>query len=138
MIMTMYYTQVIIINMLFAVNTPQTGDKPHVHDKAGVDDQLTMTVLRNFPVKSRKIDLASRISSSNYKRFGRCLLADDTGAKLSIIESTHRGKIQDINDEVFQEWLAGSGKEPVLMETFLGCLEEAGLKSLMKDIRDEL
>ncbi len=104
--------------MLYAGNTPHTGGKPGVHGKAGIDDPPTMTVLCNFPGKSGKIDLASRISSSNCKRFGRCLLADETGAKLSTIESTHRGKILDINDEVFQEWLAGSGKEPVLWEHF--------------------
>ncbi len=123
---------------------PENGGNSHssgkieVSNKPSMNKKPTMMELRSFPTKSKNIDLALEISSDDYAKVGRCLLEDDTGAKIANFESSKRGNIKDINDAVFKEWLKGSGKLPVMWKTFLVCLKEAELNSLHDLVYDKL
>ncbi len=100
-------------------------------------DKPSMLEFRSFPAESGNMDLALLISTE-YKEVGRCLLEDESGARISAIESNQNGNIKNINDEIFQEWKKGSGKMPVTWETVLVCLRQAGLVELANDIKEGL
>ena len=51
------------------------------------------------------------------------------------IERKHHEKGREINLEILQKWLEGSGKESVTWKTLIDVLLEIGLRTLADDIK---
>ena len=69
-----------------------------------------------------------------YLQFGILLLEDSTGSRLKMIAHKHRENAEQINMEIFQEWLIGRGKQPVTWATLVEVLRDIGLSVLAGDI----
>ncbi len=55
-----------------------------------------------------KLNVVEHIGTDSIT-FGILLLNDATGAKIRVMEKTHRGRPIDINREILQEWMGGRG-----------------------------
>ena len=97
------------------------------------DDRPKLSDLRHFPTCTGKaIDLASKMS--DYEIFVICILEEDTGDNMEIIKKDE-SKVASILTEVFRQWLKGKGLKPVLLKTFISCLEKAEYHELIKDMK---
>ncbi len=56
-----------------------------------------------------RLNVAEHIGTDS-STFGILLLNDATGARISAMEQTHRGRPRDINLEILQEWIRGGGR----------------------------
>ncbi len=65
--------------------------------------------------------------------FGILLLNDATGAKIRVMEWTHRGRLIGINREILQEWMGGRGR-PVTWNVLVEVLRAIGLNILADSI----
>ena len=68
-----------------------------------------------------------------YQCFGILLLQDETGAKIKNIEHQHPDPTK-INTEIFRNWLAGKGKQPMTWDTLVQVLHDSKLSTLAEDI----
>ena len=66
--------------------------------------------------------------------FGTLLLEDSNGARIRAMERKHVKDAEQINMEVFQEWVEGSGKQPVTWNTLVDVLCDTELTSLAIEI----
>ena len=87
-----------------------------------------------FPGKNGDIDIPEQIGTK-YTRFGIFLLNDPTGARVKAIVKKHHEDAQEINLEILQEWLEGSGKQPLTWKTLVDVLCKTGLSKLADDIK---
>ena len=71
---------------------------------------------------------------ADYEKFVICLLEDDTGDKMKIIKKD-RSTVVNVLNEVFIQWIKGKGLQPVLLQTFISCLEKADYHELIKDMK---
>ena len=67
-------------------------------------------------------------------QFGAVLLDESTGARVRSLEHQHQRNAERINQEILQEWLAGSGKQPVSWATLVEVLRDIELSTLADDI----
>lgn len=81
------------------------------------------------------IDLSSIIV--DYKAFANCILGDNLGFKLRVIESKEP-KVKDIVQEVLIQWNIGKGKFPYDWKGFIDCLLIGGYYELGKEFSNEL
>ena len=79
-----------------------------------------------------RLNVAERIGIDS-SLFGIRLLKDATGAKISAIEKTHRGRPIDINREILQEWMGGRGR-PVTWNVLVEVLKDIHLNVLADSI----
>ena len=99
-------------------------------------DHPTMNELLGFNLKDqreRPINIPQQIGTK-YHQFGIHLLNDENGSKMQSISHTHRDNPEKINIEVLQEWIKGSGKQPVTWKTLIGVLRDTELITLASDI----
>ncbi len=75
-----------------------------------------------------RLNVAERIGR-DYSNFGILLLNDATGARISAMEQTHRGRPIDINREILQEWIRGGGR-PVTWKVLVEVLRAIHLNVL--------
>ena len=66
--------------------------------------------------------------------FGTLLLADSNGARIRAMERKHMKDAEQINMEVLQEWVEGSGKQPVTWDTLVDVLCDTELTNLAIEI----
>ncbi len=93
-----------------------------------------MEEIRSFKkTDGRVIDLVTEIGT-DYKKIGRILLKNDR--KVANIETSKRGQVEDIVDEILTVWLKGGGRKPVTWETLVTVLRESGLVVLADDINN--
>ena len=97
------------------------------------DDFPEMHQLYNFPGIG---DIGGQIQ--NYVVFGSCLLKDKSGVKVGIAAVNNQGNVGSTNDNIFNQFLIGSGKRPVTWRSFIECLEQAGLNMLVEDILKQM
>ena len=71
---------------------------------------------------------------ADYEKFVICLLEDDTGDKMKIIKKD-KSTVVNVLNEVFIQWIKGKGLQPVLLQTFISCLEKADYHELIKDMK---
>ena len=93
------------------------------------DDFPEMHQLHNFPGIG---DIGGEIQ--NYVVFGSCLLKDKSGVKVGIAADNNQGNVGRTNSDIFNQFLIGSGKLPVTWRSFVECLEQAGLNTLVEGI----
>ena len=67
-------------------------------------------------------------------QFGALLLDDSTGAKVKNLEHQQQRNAEQINQEILQKWLTGSGKNPVTWETLVEVIRDIELSTLADDI----
>ena len=66
-------------------------------------------------------------------KFGTFLLDDRTGSRVRNLEH-HHCNAEQINTAILQEWLTGSGKQPVTWATLVEVLRDIELYTLADDI----
>lgn len=69
-----------------------------------------------------------------YFEFGIFLLDDRSGSRVKSMASKHQNVAKQINIEILQEWLEGSGKKPVSWATLVEVLRDIGLSTLADEI----
>ena len=73
--------------------------------------------------------------ATKYVQFGTFLLNDRNGSKVKIIARKNHYDAEQINTEIFQEWLDGRGKKPVTWTTLVEVLRDIELSILAGDIK---
>ena len=66
--------------------------------------------------------------------FGTFLLDDSTGARVRNLEHLHQRHAEHVNTAILQEWLTGSGKQPVTWATLVEVLRDIELTALAGEI----
>ena len=69
-----------------------------------------------------------------YFEFGIFLLDDQSGSRVKSMASKYQNVAKQINIEILQEWLEGSGKKPVSWATLVKVLHDIGLSTLADEI----
>ena len=90
-------------------------------------------LLRLTCADEKKINIAKQIGDE-YKTFGTLLLNDDNGKKVTSMESRHQSDPSKINMLILEEWLNGSGEQPVTWATLIEVLRDSDLSTLANDI----
>ena len=75
------------------------------------------------------INITKQIGNE-YNCFGIFLLQDLNGQKIKSIKSKHQFDPSQISTEIFEEWLAGKGKQPVTWATLVEVLRDTELCTL--------
>ena len=94
----------------------------------------TVKELITFQGRRGRIDISEQIGNK-YKRFGILLLDDPDGVRVNAIERKHHEEAKEINFEIFQKWIKGSGKKPMTWKTLIDVLFDIGLSALAEDIK---
>ena len=94
-----------------------------------------MIELIRFRGRSKRINIPLEISTKYYQ-FGVLLLKDETGARMEAIIHKHMKDVEQINQEILKQWIAGKGEEPVTWETLVEVLRDVELNDLAGDIAD--
>ena len=79
------------------------------------------------------MNLAQKIS--HFQNFGIIILTDDDGDRIDAIMREHQNRVEDINKSVFRSWVKGEGLKPVSWATLVDVLQEIGLNTLARDIK---
>ena len=87
----------------------------------------------NFPMPSGKVNLAQKIN--RFQDFGIIILKDNEGDHIDAIMREHRDRAEDINKSVFRLWVKGEGLKPVSWATLVDVLQDVGLNTLARDIK---
>ena len=82
---------------------------------------------------SGKVNLAQRIT--RFQDFGIIILKDNEGDRIYAIMREHRDRAEDINMSVFRSWVKGEGLKPVSWATLVDVLQDIGLNTLARDIK---
>ena len=82
---------------------------------------------------SGKVNLAQKIN--RFQIFGIIILEDDDGDRIDAIMREHRDRVEDINMSVFRSWVKGEGLKPVSWATLVDVLQDVGLNTLARDIK---
>ena len=72
--------------------------------------------------------------ATKYVQFGTFLLDDRNGSRVEITARKHHYDAEQINIDIFQEWLTGRGKQPVTWATLVEVLRDIELSTLAGDI----
>jgi len=71
---------------------------------------------------------------TRYFEFGVFLLDDRSGSRVASMAFRHQNIPKQINIQILQEWLEGSGKQPVTWATLVEVLHDIGLPTLADEI----
>ena len=81
----------------------------------------------------RVINIPEEIGTK-YVQFGAFLLDDRNGSRVKVIAHKHQNNPEQINTEILQQWLVGSGKEPATWATLVTVLRAIELFTLADEI----
>ena len=121
--------------MMLAICTEVYTAYSHLKSLFFVGECPTMIELIRFRGRSRRINIPLEISTKYYQ-FGVLLLKDETGARMEAIIHKHMKDVEQINQEILKQWIAGKGEEPVTWETLVEVLRDVELTDLASDIAD--
>ena len=117
-----------ILHQLFGKQTPSSvlqqlfcGQNPACSKHVSVTDRPTLPELLNFPCAERKVNIPLEIGTK-YVRFGTLILEDANGTRVSNLQHKYQRDPEQINTEIFREWLNGKGKQPVTWATLIEVL----------------
>ena len=99
-------------------------------------EQPTLPQLIKFP-GAEDLNVMTEIGTQ-YRMFGTLLLNDENGAIVKAIEQQHQNRATDINYEIFQQWIQGSGIQPVTWETLVKVLKQTQLRALANKIESSM
>ena len=100
-----------------------------------IGEHLTLIELIRFRGRRRRINIPQEIGTKYYQ-FGVLLLSDETGASMRNVIRKHKEDAEEINCEIFEQWIAGRGKQPVTWRTLVEVLYDVELTALASDIAD--
>ena len=114
---------VVTYNSTVSSNTScNPGTKPTLPD-----------LLKFTCTEGRVISIPVQIAAK-YVQFGAFLLDDRDGSRVEIMAHKHLNNSVQINTEILQKWLTGSGKQPVTWATLVEVLNDIQLSSLADEI----
>ena len=96
-------------------------------------DRPTMMELIRFRGRERIINIPQEISTK-YHQFAVLLLEDSTGARIRSTEQKHSNSPEEINVNILEQWIEGTGRKPVTWRTLVEVLYDVQLTSLADDI----
>ena len=98
-----------------------------------VGDRPTMMELIRFRGRERRINIPQEISTK-YHQFAVLLLEDSTGARIRSMEQKHSNSPEEINVNILEQWIEGTGRKPVTWRTLVEVLYDVQLNTLADDI----
>ena len=111
------------VTLLFPLTHPHNpGTKP------------TLQELLRFKCTDGRVVSVPVEVATKYVHFGIFLLDDQNGSKVKNIAHKNHCDAEQINTEIFQEWLTGRGKKPVTWTTLVEVLRDIELSTLAGDI----
>ena len=86
-------------------------------------DKPKLTELQQFTKSDGSVvNILKRIAAADYSDFGTCLLRDDDGSKMAIIQK-NQNSVEDRVRQIVVHWLAGMFKETQVKLTYnSGCI----------------
>ena len=72
---------------------------------------------------------------TKYVQFGTFLLDDRNGSRVKVMAHKHHYDAEQINTEILQAWLTGTGRKPVTWATLVEILHDIELSTLAGDIK---
>ena len=111
-----YYSMVIIPSL-----STIAGDRP------------TMMELIRFRGRERRINIPQEISTKCHQ-IAVLLLEDSTGARIRSMEQKHSNSPEEINLNILEQWIEGTGRKPVTWRTLVEVLYDVQLITLADDI----
>ena len=94
----------------------------------------TLPELLKFTCTDRTVLNISVEVATKFSQFGIFLLDDKNGSRIHNMVYKHHDHPERINTEILQEWLAGSGKQPVTWATLTKVLRDIELSTLAGEI----
>ena len=76
--------------------------------------------------------------ATNYVKFGAFLLDDRDGSRVENMTHKHLNNSEQINTEILQKWLTGSGKKPVEWATLVEVLNDIRLFTLAGEMNTSM
>ena len=117
-----------VFQQLFCKQTPSSvlqqlfgGLNPACSKYVNVTDRPTLPQLLSFPCAKKKVNIPVEIGTK-YVRFGTLILEDANGTRVRNMQHKYQRDAEQINTEIFQEWLNGKGKQPVTWTTLIEVL----------------
>ena len=98
------------------------------HTKPNLQELLKFTC-----TDGRVINIPVEIGTK-YVQFGTFLLDDRNGSRVKVIAHKYLNDAEQINTEILQQWLVGSGKQPVTWATLVKVLHDIKLSTLAGEI----
>ena len=127
----------ILLSASLSFNLCSITVTPGVRD-AQLSDRPTLPLLTFMPTKcGGALRIIQRIGQ-HYKKLGRLLLEDDTGAITEGIIAAHPHQPEHIiSDAILARWLDGTGRQPVTWATLIAVLKEIDLMQLARDVEKQ-
>ena len=97
------------------------GQNPACSKHVSVTDRPTLPQLLSFPCAEGKVNIPVEIGIK-YVRFGTLILQDANGTRVSNLQHKYQHDPEQINTEIFREWLNGKGKQPITWATLIEVL----------------
>ena len=76
----------------------------------------------------KPLKIVQKIAAHDYTTFGMCLLQDENGEEVDIIEKDHNGA-ESVTKEILKKWLT-SGATPRTYQHLIDCLRQSELGAL--------
>ena len=96
----------------------------------------TLPELLRFTCTDKRVVNIPVEIATKYVKFGTFLLDDRTGSRVKNIAHKNLNDPERINTEILQEWLTGSGKQPVNWATLTDVLRDIELSTLAGEIEE--
>ena len=109
-------------------------DQLHILFTSSPDTNPNLQELLKFTCTDGRVISIPVEIGVKYFEFGIFLLDDRSGSRVKSMASKHQNVAKQINIEILQEWLEGSGKKPVSWATLVEVLRDIGLSTLADEI----
>ena len=84
----------------------------------------------NNPLK-----IISRIAAGDYKTFGMCLLQDENGIEVDLLNKTHdKDGPRSVTGAIIQKWLTSGAAPTRTYQHLIECLRQSELDALAEDL----
>ena len=79
----------------------------------------------------RPLKIVQTIASHDYTTFGMCLLQDENGQEVDLIEKDNMGKgAESVTRAIIQKWLENGDKSTLTYQHLIECLRQSELGAL--------
>ena len=86
-----------------------------------------------FRGRERRINIPQEIGIK-YHDFGLFLLEDENRQRVKAIAQEYTNRAEEINKEIFEQWITGTDKHPITWKTLTEVLHDLELGTLAKEI----
>ena len=106
----------------------------YLHTTCTPGTKPTLPELLKFTCTDKRVVNIPVEIGTKYVQFGTFLLEDRNGSRVKIMARKHHYDAEEINIEIFEEWLTGRGKQPVTWATLVDVLHDIELSTLAGEI----